>query len=168
MKNIQGRALVFILWIFIAMIPLSCGTRKTATKIEKNAEIVQEKQESKGQVKKVEEKKEVVNESEKTKDVQDNSTIVVTELFSADGLIQTRVKEIKVDRTAKNTSNIKSSVKTYHIYTDSIFNNTNYRLVEVTKYVKDKTTTRKNDGWYWVVGIVGVIGLAFWLKPWMK
>lgn len=156
------------LYVAICMVPLSCGTRKSATKILKNAEVVKTKQESKGQVKKVEEKKEVVKEVAKAERKEEAKTVVVTELFNDNGTIKSRVKEVNVNKSTSNTTNSKSSLKTLYTKTDSVFNNHYYHTREITKYIKDKAVTTDRNGLYWMIGIISVIGLAFWLKPWVK
>lgn len=156
------------LYVAICMVPLSCGTRKTATKILKNAEIVETKQESKGQVKKVEEKKEVVKEVVKAEKKEEAKTVIVTELFNDNGTIKSRVKEVNVNKSTNNTTNSKELLKTLYINTDSTFNNHYYHTRETTKYIKDKAVTTDRNGLYWMIGIISVIGLAFLLKPWVK
>lgn len=168
MKNLTSKIFILLLWIIIALIPLSCGTRKSVTKIEKNAEIVTVKEESKGQVKKVEEKKEVVKEVAKVEKKDENKTVVVTELFNDNGMIKSRVKEVNVNKSTNNTSNSKSLLKTLYKNTDSVFNNHYYHNTEITKYIKDKAVTTDRNGLYWMLGIIGVIGLLLWLKPWRK
>lgn len=165
MKNHLIRLFIYIC---IALVPVSCGTRKAITRVEKNAEIVETKQESKGQVKKVEEKKEVIKEVAKVEEKDENKTVIVTELFNDNGTIKSRVKEVNVNKSTNNTSNIKSSLKTLYKNTDSVFNNHYYHNTEITKYIKDKAVTTDRNGLYWMLGIISVIGLAFWLKPWVK
>lgn len=165
MKNLGVR---LFLYICIALVPISCGTRKAITRVEKNAEIVETKEESKGQIKKVEEKKEVVKEVAKAEKKDENKTVVVTELFNDNGTIKSRVKEVNVNKSTNNTSNSKSSIKTLYKNTDSVFNNNYYHTMEITKYIKDKAVTTDRNGIYIMLGIISVIGLAFWLKPWVK
>jgi len=166
MKNIQGKALVFILWIVIAMIPLSCGTRKTATNILKNAEIVQEKQESKGEVKKTEEKKEESKQFDKTKVIDEDKEITVVELYDSVGTIKSRVTHINIKKATKNTSNNKELLKTANLASDSVYDNKIENKKEVTSFEKQKATTTNRNGLYIALGIVGIVGLLFLFKPW--
>lgn len=165
MKNLAIRLSMYCV---IALIPISCGTRKSATKILKNAEIVKEETKSEGVVKKVEEKKEVIKEVAKEKSVDENKEITVVELFSDSGVIKSRVITTKIGR--KSNSNEKAKIISNESFkdVDSSYNNSSKKSSEVTSYSKEKTTTRKNDGWYYVVGIIGLAALAFWFKPWNK
>lgn len=168
MKSLTNRLFILILWMTIAMIPLSCGSRKAITKINKNAEITKEETKSKGEVNKVEEKKEVEKQVAKTKKEDENKTVIVTELFNDEGVIKSRIKEVNINKATNTSSNSKESLKSYYINTDSVFNNTIYRTQKITTTIKDKASTTNRNGLYWYLGVCTIIGLAFWLKPWKK
>lgn len=165
MKNLAVR---LVLYCGIALIPISCGTRKSAVKILKNAEVVTVKEENKAVVIKSSEVKEAVKESVKSENVDEDKTVVVTELYNEHGVIKSRVVSINTNKKSNNTLNTKESLKQAKKESDSTGSHKSESESKVTSYSKEKTTTRKNDGWYYVVGIIGVIALAFWFKPWKK
>lgn len=165
MRNVIVR---LVLYAAICMVPISCGTRKAATKILKNASVIKEESKSEGVVKKVEAVKSENKDVAKSLDIVEDKTIVVTELYNDSGIIKSRVITTKIGRKSNNISNTKIISNEVVKGVDSAYNNSYKKSSEVTSYSKEKTTTRKNDGWYWAIGFIGLAALAFWFKPWKK
>lgn len=163
MKNLSIRLL---LYICIALVPISCGTRKSATKILKNAEIVTVKEETKSVVIKSSEVKEAVKESVKAENVDEDKQIVVVELFDSLGVIKSRVVSININKKSNNTSNVKESLKEAKNESDSTGSHKVDKEHKTESKVKTKAVTTDRNGLYWMLGIIGVIALLFWLRPW--
>lgn len=168
MVNMKNLAIRLVLYCVIALVPISCGTRKAATKILKNAEIVKEEAKSEGVVKKVDTVKDQVKEVVKSRDIVEDKTIVVTELYNDSGVIKSRVISTVIGRKSNNISNTKIISNEVVKSVDSSYNNSSKKSSEVTSYSKEKAVTSDRNGWYYVMGIVAVIAMALWLKPWAR
>lgn len=156
------------LYIVIALTPISCGTRKSAVKILKNAEIVTVKEETKAVVVKASEIKEAVKESAKVENVDEDKQIVVVELYNEQGVIKSRVVSINTNKKSNNTSNVKESLKEAKNESYEKWKLMKIRSNEITTVYKTKTVSSDRNGLYYAGAVVAIIGLAFWFKPWVK
>lgn len=168
MERMKNHLIRLVLYICIALVPISCGTRKSSAKILKNAEIIKEETKSEGVVKKNEAVKSENKEVAKSRDIIEDKTIVVTELYNDSGIIKSRFISTVIGRKSNSNEKVKSVFMDAIISVDSVFNNQAKLSNEVTSYSKEKTVTSDRNGWYYVMGIVAVIAMAFWFKPWKK
>lgn len=168
MVNMKNLAIRLVLYCIIALIPISCGTRKVQTNILKNAEIVTVKEENKAVVIKSSEVKEAVKESAKAVNIDEDKTVVVTELYNEQGVIKSRVVSINTNKKSNNTSNEKESLKEAKNESDSTGSRKVDKEHKTESKVKTKAVTTDRNGLYWMLGIIGVIALAFWFNPWAK
>lgn len=154
------------LYSFIAMVPIACGTRKANTNTQNFEQQETDKQSSSGQVKTGESNTTTEQTTTQNNKVDEQQEKRVRELFNENGTLKERITELLNKKSTDNSTSSKSSTQTRYVWMDSTFNKTIYRTRTITIKVKEKEVDRSNNGWYWVVGVLGIVGLAFWLKPW--
>lgn len=160
------KSIVILVYIYVFLFCLGCGTRKASTDISKSETKDIAKEESKGATSK--ENKQIIesdtNEQLSKSDEKQESR--VTELFFENGMLKERITELINSKSLDNSKRSENNTILMHTRTDSVFNNTIYRDRTITIKEKSKAVTTDRNGLYWFLGVVSVICLAFWLKPW--
>lgn len=152
----------------LMLVIVGCGTRKVATDISKSKSNETEKSVNTGGVvkeTKEDSKTETTDQTAKTDEKQESRT---RELFDENGKLKERITELINSKSADNSSKKSSAVLVRNINTDSVFTNTIYRVKTITIKEKSKDVAASKNGTYWLIGVVCVIGLVLWLKPWVK
>jgi len=154
--------------ILFILLTIGCGTRKAVVDLQTVKTKDEAKTEATGSVSKQSEANKQSGTDEQLAKTDEKQESRTRELFDENGKLKERITELinskSVDNSKRNTYN-REIITTR---SDSAFKVTTYRLVTITSKDKKKTTTTDRNGLYWLIGAVCVIGLAFWLKPWVK
>lgn len=166
MKNYMIR---LVLYAFIAMIPISCGSRKVSTVISEHKQEVKQETETKAEVSKDEVKKEITQEKQKADKVEEKQEQRTTELYFDNGLLKSRVIENLNSKSTDNSVSIKTSVTVAKIHVDSVFTTHHYNSIKISDFDKKKDTQTSNTKVYWMLFGLGVIAIvAVFVYKWLK
>ena len=152
MKNLSIRLL---LYICIALVPISCGTRKVQTEISKTSVSDKQKQETES-AKESELKSIIQSESSETKGkIKDNTeTTTVKEYDKDTGVL------IKATETTKTGKTVTNSYKKNNVRTESYLRTLEklktitIKEVQIVTKDKSKSTQRSNNGIYVMLGAI--------------
>jgi len=146
---------------FICLMLCACGTRKVQTDILKQSDKEVEKTTNKGEVKKESSTTEESNSSEQVAKVNEKQEQRITELYSENGTLKSRITELINSRDIDNSKKEESRSYVTKIRVDSNFTNTIYRTKTITLYVKEKKSESSNLYWILALSFLGGIALLF-------
>lgn len=100
-----------------------------------------------------------------------NETLETTKTREYDATTGKLTKEQESTKTGSynetTINNTKTVKNTYWRQTDKL--SVVVKTVTKTNWnTKIKSTSSQRNGLYWMIGVIAVIGMAFWLKPWVK
>jgi hypothetical protein len=156
MKNLAIR---LFLYTCIALVPISCGTRKAQTEISKTTDSFKEQESSKGSVTKESNSSESSKSSEHVDKVNEQQEQRITELFNDNGSLKQRITELLNSKSTDRSIKSNETLKTIYIRTDSVFNNNHYKTITYTVYSKSKSTQRSNNGIYVMLGAIAAFAI---------
>jgi hypothetical protein len=157
------------LYAFMAMVPISCGSRKVSTVISEHKQEVKQEAETKADVKKEEVKKEVIQEKQKVDKKEEKQEQRTTELYFDNGLLKSRVIENLNSKSTDNSTSIKTSVTVAKIQVDSVFTDRHYNSIKISDFDKKKYTQTSNTQVYWMLFGLGVISIvAVFVYKWLN
>ena len=154
--------------LIIALVCLcSCGTRK----VNLDKESLSTSNKSETNINQTSDRYGAITTQEEAlnTNIKRNETVetVKTREYDKDtGKLTKEQETTKTGSYSENSINNTKTIKnTYWRQTDKV--SVVVKTVTVTNWkTKIKSTSANRDGLYWMMGIVAVIGLAFWLKPW--
>lgn len=147
---------------------LGCGTRKASVNLSKT-DVKEESKEVSSGSSSTESKytgsQETNEQVAKTDEKQESRT---TEKFDSSGRVTERITETIKAKSADNSK--RSNKSSYEITTTvkMVITQTKLRTLNIHTKDKQKSTTTNRNGLYYLLGVLGIVGLAFWLKPWAK
>lgn len=162
---------VFLRYILYAVICvcLGCGSRK----VNLNKESLDTKTESSDNINQQSDKYGAISTQEEAlnTNVKRNETVETTKTREYDKDTGKLTKEQETTKTGSYNetmiNNTRTVKNTYWRQTDKL--SIVVKTVTKTNWnTKIKSTSTDRNGLYWTIGIVAVIGLAFWLKPWVR
>lgn len=147
---------------------IGCGTRKSSINLSKTNVKEESKEVSSGSSN---------TESKSTASTETNEQVAKTdekqesrtrELYDENGKLKERITELINSKSADNSK--RSAKSSYEITTTvkMVITQTKLRTLNIHTKDKQKSTTTNRNGLYYLLGVLGIIGLAFWLKPWMR
>jgi len=156
------------MYCLIALVPIGCGTRKvnankqtTENQNISSTDLNQTKQSESG----------LTSQDDafsQTAKVNETTETTKTTYLDDQGRA-TKVEETtKTGKATDNSYEKRKTVKTtYNRLLEKLKIKNNVKTITKTLN-KTKTVTSNRNGQFWMIGIVLIVGLAFWLKPWTK
>ena len=156
------------MYCLIALVPIGCGTRKvnankqtTENQNISSTDLNQTKQSESGLTSQYEAFNQTVKVNETT---ETTKTTYLDDQGRA-----TKVEETtKTGKAVDNSYEKRKTVKTtYNHLLEKLKIKNNVKTITKTLN-KTKTVTTNRNGLFWMIGVVLIIVLAFWLKPWTR
>lgn len=166
MRDITIRLFFYSL---IALIPISCGSRKvnTGTSVQQQESKYEEK--NKTSVSKETQSKEDNEEDRKSVSIMDKQNSRVVETYYDNGWIKSRMIENLNSKNIYRSADRKTSKKAFNTRIDSTFTNKIYKSEIHKNYSKQKNTQTSNSQVYWMLFGLGVIAIvAVFVYKWLK
>lgn len=157
-----------ILITLAILLCVGCGTRKASVNLSK-ADVKEESKEVSSGSSITESKAtgstETTEQVAKTDEKQESRT---TERFDSDGRVTERITETIKAKSADNSKRSNKSIYEITTTVKMLITQTKLRTLNIHTKEKQKSTTTNRNGLYYLLGLLGIVGLAFWLKPWMR
>lgn len=161
--------IAYIILIILALyLVVGCGVRKTESSKESTKIESENKDTSKGEVKKESGQSEGQSSKDLNAIINESQTKRITELFNENGSLKSRVTELENTRMEDNSSKETNSFKTTYTRIDSVFNVTNYKKLVITERKKQKSTdadksisTNFGGPGYLIIALIIVVAAVF-------
>ena len=147
---------------------VGCGTRKASLNLSKTDVKEESKDVSTGSSNtesKYKGSTETNEQIAKTDEKQESRT---TERFDSAGRVKERITELINSKSADNSKRSNKSIYEITTTVKMVITQTKLRTLNIHTKDKQKSTTTNRNGLYYLLGVLGTVGLAFWLKPWRK
>jgi len=160
MKNLAWTLFILILLV-LGIMQSGCGSRRSQVNIQKDSDKNVEKTTDKGEVTKESSTKEESKASEQAAKVNEKQEQRITELYSENGTLKSRITELINSRDTDNSKKEESRSYLTKLRVDSNFYTTVYKDRTITKCIKEKSVKTSNVAFYVVIGVLGAIALLF-------
>lgn len=169
-KMILGYTVLLALFLLLLV---GCGTRRVENDKTVTSEREKVEESSKGRVVKSEETSVSSSDKQDSKDVSENLSKRVEELYDENGKLKSRITTLEKSSVDKSSSREIKSLIHAKIRLDSTFNNKIYRNIVITeikrvKVVDANKSILANIGIWGILGITVIVVGAIWLWFYIK